>query len=151
MGEDETTEIRVELNSSLDTKPSLRDSLEDFGKELLGVPYIYAGSSRAGFDCSGFVHYVFKNFGISVPRSSSQFSDFGEEVALDLVQKGDILVFLSPTRDEIGHLGIVINPNGMETEFIHASSGKEMQVVISSLKQPNYNRRFVKAIKVIEE
>lgn len=150
LGEDKTTEIRVELNSSFNTKSSLRDSLEDFGKELLGVPYLYAGTSREGFDCSGFIYYVFKNFDITVPRSSSQFADFGEEVAIDQIQKGDILVFLSPTRDEIGHLGIVTNPNGMETEFIHATSGKEMQVTISSLKNPGYNRRFVKAVRVIK-
>lgn len=130
---------------------ALRDSLELFGKDLLGIPYSYAGTSREGFDCSGFVYYVFNNFDIEVPRSSSQFANFGEDVAIDQVQKGDILVFLSPTRNEIGHLGIVTNPKGMDSEFIHASSGKEMQVIISSLKQPGYNRRFIKAVSVLKD
>jgi cell wall-associated NlpC family hydrolase len=140
-----------ESKDSTETNLALRDSLEDFGMDLLGVPYVWAGTSKAGFDCSGFVYYVFKNFDIEVPRSSSQFDDFGKEVSIDSVKKGDILVFLSPTRNAVGHIGIVTTPNGMETEFIHASSGKEMQVMISSLKQPNYNRRFVKAISVLEE
>jgi len=153
MGESDSVErdINVESKNSIENKSSLRDRVDVFGKDLLGIPYSYAGTSREGFDCSGFIYYVFKNFDITVPRSSSQFADFGEEVAIDQIQKGDILVFLSPTRDEIGHLGIVTNPKGMETEFIHASSGKEMQVMISSLKQPGYNRRFVKAVRVIEE
>lgn len=146
-----SAEFSSESKTPFKAKSSLRDSLDIFGKDLLGIPYSYAGTSREGFDCSGFIYYVFKNFDIDVPRSSSQFADFGVEVAIDLIQKGDILVFLSPTRDEIGHLGIVTNPNGMETEFIHATSGKEMQVTISSLKQPGYNRRFVKAVRVIEE
>ncbi|WP_332913161.1 C40 family peptidase [Algoriphagus boritolerans] len=144
-------EFNDNSENSFKAKSSLRDSLDLFGKDLLGIPYSYAGTSREGFDCSGFIYYVFKNFDIDVPRSSSQYADFGKEVAIDQIQKGDILIFLSPTRDEIGHLGIVTNPNGMETEFIHASSGKEMKVIISSLKQPNYNRRFVKAISVIED
>jgi cell wall-associated NlpC family hydrolase len=153
MGESDSVErdISVVSKNSIENKSSLRDRFDVFGKDLLGIPYSYAGTSREGFDCSGFIYYVFKNFDITVPRSSSQFADFGEEVAIDQIQKGDILVFLSPTRDEIGHLGIVTNPKGMETEFIHASSGKEMQVMISSLKQPGYNRRFVKAVRVIEE
>lgn len=144
-------EFNDNSENSFKAKSSLRDSLDIFGKDLLGIPYSYAGTSREGFDCSGFIYYVFKNFGIAVPRSSFQFADFGEEVAIDQIQKGDILVFLSPTRDEIGHLGIVTDPKGMETEFIHASSGKEMQVMISSLKQPGYNRRFVKAVRVIKD
>jgi cell wall-associated NlpC family hydrolase len=153
LGESDSVEryISAESKNSFEKESSLRDRLDIFGKDLLGIPYLYAGTSREGFDCSGFIYYVFKNFDIAVPRSSSQFADFGEEVAIDQIQNGDILVFLSPTGDEIGHLGIVTNPKGMETEFIHASSGKEMQVMISSLKQPGYNRRFVKAVRVIEE
>lgn len=129
---------------------SLRDSIVNFGMELLGTPYVSASCSRDGFDCSGFVYFVFQNFKISVPRSSSEFEKFGEEIPIEKVKKGDILVFLSPTRNVIGHIGIVTNPNGMETDFIHASSSKEMKVIISSLKQDGYKRRFVKAIDVLD-
>jgi cell wall-associated NlpC family hydrolase len=144
-------EISAELINPLETKSPLRDSLESFGMEFLGVPYVYGGNGTDGFDCSGFVYHVFKNFSISVPRSTSQYENVGKEISIDSVKKGDLLLFLSPTRGAIGHIGIVTNPKGMETEFIHASSGKEMQVMISSLKQPNYNRRFVRAVSVIEE
>lgn len=142
-----TSTDQVDLIQNL----SVRDSIESFGSEFLGVPYVYGGNGTNGFDCSGFVYHVFKNFSIDVPRSTSQYEGVGMEISIDSVKKGDLLLFLSPTRNAIGHIGIVTNPNGMETEFIHASSGKEMEVIISSLKQPNYNRRFVRAVSVIEE
>ena len=143
------TEINAVPTNFKETNLPLRDSIESFGMELLGTPYVYGACSRDAFDCSGFVFFVFKNFGFEVPRSSSQFEKFGKEVSIDSVKKGDILVFLSPTRNAIGHVGIVTNANGMESEFIHASSSREMKVMISSLKQEGYNRRFVKAINVL--
>jgi hypothetical protein len=143
------TEIKEDLVNQFAVNLPLRDSIESFSMELLGTPYVYGACSREAFDCSGFVFFVFKNFGIEVPRSSSQFEKFGKEVSIESVKKGDILVFLSPTRNAIGHIGIVTNANGMESEFIHASSSREMKVMISSLKQEGYNRRFVKAINVL--
>lgn len=142
--------IELTESDSLETHALLRDSLEQFGRGFLGVPYVYGGTSDKGFDCSGFVYYVYSEFGITVPRTSAQFADFGKEVPIESVKKGDILVFLSPTRNAIGHIGIVTDPKGMESEFIHASSSKEMKVMISSLKQPSYSRRFVRAVSVLE-
>jgi cell wall-associated NlpC family hydrolase len=131
------------------TADTQRDSIVNFALSYLNTPYTYGASSKDGFDCSGFVYFVFKHFKISVPRSSVDYKTFGKTIAIGNIQKGDVLIFLSPTRNEIGHVGIVTKPSGMETEFIHATSGKEMMVVLSSLKQENYNRRFVKAISVL--
>lgn len=154
----ESGNVSTEIGLVISTDPvdttlnsSMRDSIENFGNEFLGVPYVYGGNGKDGFDCSGFVYHVFKNFSIDVPRSTSLYEGVGRKISIDSIKKGDLLLFLSPTRDAIGHIGIVTNPKGMETEFIHASSGKEMQVIISSLKQPNYNRRFVRAVSVIED
>lgn len=153
----ESRRLQVEIEAEINVLPininefnlPLRDSIRDFGMELLGTPYVYGACSREAFDCSGFVYYVFQHFDVEVPRSSSQFEDFGEEVSIESVKKGDILVFLSPSKDAIGHVGIVTNADGMDSDFVHASSGKEMEVMISSLKHPGYNRRFVKAINVL--
>lgn len=128
---------------------SLRDSIVSFGMKLLDTPYVDGACSKDGFDCSGFVYFVFQHFKIQIPRSSSQFKNFGKEISIDSVRKGDILVFLSPTRNVIGHVGIVINPKGNESDFIHASSGNEMKVIITSLKQEGYKRRLVKALDVL--
>jgi cell wall-associated NlpC family hydrolase len=127
----------------------LRDDIVNFGMELLGTPYVAAGCSRSGFDCSGFVYFVFQHFDIKVPRSSAQFKDFGSDIPIDEIKKGDILLFLSPTRNVIGHIGIVSDPKGIESDFIHATSGRDMKVVISSLKQKGYANRFVKAIRIL--
>ena len=134
---------------SLQNNVSLRDKIVSYGMGLLGTPYVTAGHSKKGFDCSGFVYFVFNYFEIKVPRSSSQFKNFGKEIPIADVKKGDILLFLSPTRNVIGHLGMVTNPKGMESDFIHSSSGREMKVIITSLKKPGYTRRFVKAIRVL--
>jgi cell wall-associated NlpC family hydrolase len=131
------------------TTTSLRDSIVRFGMGLLGTPYVTTASSKEGFDCSGFVYYVFQHYKIPVPRSSVQFKNFGKEIPIEKVKKGDILVFLSPTRNVIGHVGIVTNPKGKESDFIHASSGPEMKVIITSLKKEGYSRRFLKAVDVI--
>lgn len=133
----------------IENDDSLGNKIVNFGMGLLGTPYIAAGCSKNGFDCSGFVFYVFNNFKIKVPRSSSQFKNFGKEIPIADVKKGDILLFLSPTRNVIGHIGIVSNPKGMDSDFIHSSSGREMKVIITSLKKPGYTRRFVKAIRVL--
>jgi len=139
----------LETDEGREIPHSLRDSVVSFARQYLGTPYVYGSCSKDGFDCSGFVYFVFKHFKINVPRSSSEYNTYGETISIQDVQKGDILVFLSPTRNEIGHLGIVTSPAGMETEFIHATSGKEMKVVYSSLKQEGYKRRFVKSIRVL--
>ena len=141
--------VKKTITDPIIDNTSLEESIVSFGMTLLGTPYVGGGSGKNGFDCSGFVHYVFKNFKIQVPRSSSQFKNFGKEIPIDSVRKGDILVFLSPTRNVIGHVGIVTNPKGKESDFIHSSSGREMKVIVTSLKKENYTRRFVKAVRVI--
>lgn len=143
------TIINKTLTDSIKDNASLEESIVRFGMTLLDTPYVTGGSGKNGFDCSGFVHYVFKHFKITVPRSSSQFKNFGVEIPIESVRKGDILVFLSPSRNVIGHVGIVTNPKGKESDFIHSSSGREMKVIVTSLTKTNYTRRFVKAVRVI--
>lgn len=135
--------------SSIQTNYTLQDSIVQYGLELLGTPYVTAGNGEEGFDCSGYVYFVYKHFDIDVPRSSAAFENFGREIPVEKVEKGDLLLFLSPTRNAIGHIGIVTVANGMESDFIHATSGRQMKVVITSLSNQGYTRRFVKAIRVI--
>lgn len=139
----------IEKQSIIQSRTSLKDSIVDFSMTLLGTPYLAAGNGKSGFDCSGFVHYVFKHFNIVVPRSSSDFEFFGEEVPIEEVEKGDLLLFLSPTRNAIGHVGIVSDAKGTASDFIHATSGGQKSVVISSLAKEGYHRRFIKAIRVL--
>lgn len=140
----------VSFTSQTENNVSIRDRIVNFGIQLLDTPYVTAGTSEKGFDCSGFVYYVFKHFKIDVPRSSPQYEHFGKEIPIEKVQKGDVLVFISPTSNSIGHIGIVTNPKGMQSEFIHSTSGRQMKVIISSLKTVGYKLRFVKAVSVFK-
>jgi cell wall-associated NlpC family hydrolase len=83
-----------------------------YAKKFLGVRYVYGGSSpRSGFDCSGFVRYVYAHFGVSLPHSSyAQFSD-GRRVTRRSLRPGDLIFF-----DGLGHVGLYVG-NG---RFIHA-------------------------------
>jgi cell wall-associated NlpC family hydrolase len=135
--------------ASFKEEGSIKDSIVNFGMQLLGTPYQAAGCSLDGFDCSGFIYFVFQHFNIKVPRSSADFENFGVEIPIEKVEKGDILLFLSPTRNAIGHIGIVSKANGKESDFMHATSGREMKVVLTSLKNAGYTKRFVKAIRVL--
>lgn len=135
--------------TSEQTNYTFRDSIVEYGMNLLGTPYVTAGNGKEGFDCSGYIYFVFRHFDIEVPRSTAGYENFGTEIPIEKVQKGDLLLFLSPTRDTIGHIGIVSTANGKESDFIHATSGSKMKVVITSLSNEGYTRRFVKAIRVL--
>ena len=143
-----TTEPAVKTEAP---KVSEREKLISYAKEYLGINYKYASSSPSkGFDCSGFVNYVFKHFDIEVPRSSSQFKNIGKTVKPEAFQKGDILVFYGyKDTKSIGHVGIICEADGMNSKFIHASSGKEYAVTISDLNSKMYTKRFYKCVSVL--
>jgi cell wall-associated NlpC family hydrolase len=138
-------------NTTGATDIAKRGEIVAYAKTLLGTQYCYAGSSPdKGFDCSGFVNYVFKNFEIEVPRSSSGFADAGKTIKPEDIKVGDVLVFYGyRDSDSVGHVGIVTEANGMKSKFIHSSSGKEMAVMISDLGSDMYTKRFYKAVDVI--
>jgi len=126
--------------------------LLDFAKSMLGIRYRSASSSPSrGFDCSGFVNYVFSNFGFKVPRSSRDFATSGEAKKLEDAKIGDVIVFTgtnSRSRTP-GHVGIIYSIDGDEVKFIHSSSGGRKGVTISSLDEGFYKKRFLKVISIL--
>jgi len=130
------------------------DNLLQFAQGLMGTRY-RAGSSDPfhGFDCSGFVSYVFKNFNLNVPRSSSEFLNVGQKIRFEDAKPGDIILFTGTKtyhRHSIGHVGIVYSNNGDEFKFIHSTSGKEYCVTISQMDKI-YKRRFVQIIRLLKQ
>ncbi len=123
-----------------------------FAKKFLGVRYRYGQASPSnGFDCSGFVYYVFKEFGISLPRSSSGMGQAGQDVTLEEAKTGDIILFTgtNPANRSIGHVGIIMSNDDKEgIAFIHASSGKAQAVTETKL-EGSYQRRFMKIVRVL--
>jgi len=114
-------------------------------KEYLGHKYVYGGSSPStGFDCSGFTSYIYKQFGVTISRSSSAQAKNGTAVDKSNLQLGDLLIFNNEANTKIGHVGIYIGDNN----FIHASNPKN-GVKISSLLTNSYVKRYVGARRVL--
>jgi cell wall-associated NlpC family hydrolase len=145
-------EEKITINQTQETQSIIdRDSIITYSKQYLGTPYLYASNNpKRGFDCSGFVNYIFKYFDISLPRSSGAYKNLGKAKSPEDFKVGDILVFYGyKDRKNIGHLGIICEANGMKSKFIHASSGKVKSVIISALDSNHYSNRFYKCINVL--
>lgn len=126
-------------------------SLIDFAKSMLGIPYRYATSNpKVGFDCSGFVSYVFSNFGFKVPRSSREFSTTGKTTTLTNAKVGDVLLFTGSNSKvrRIGHVGIIYSIDDDGIKFIHSSSGRAKGVTITDL-DGHYRSRFMKVVSIL--
>lgn len=143
-------ELLEKLMKNMPAKQPAND-LISFAKSMIGIPYHYASSNPSiGFDCSGFVSYVFHNFGIATPRSSSEFIVSGTPVKLEDIKVGDVLVFTGTNRKirRAGHVGIVAAIKGDTVQFIHSSSGKANGVTLTTLN-PYYKSRFMKAVSML--
>jgi cell wall-associated NlpC family hydrolase len=125
------------------------DKVIDFAKTFLGVPYVYGGASPAGFDCSGFIQYVFKEFGYSLARTAGDQSLFGFDVTLSELQPGDLLYFKGRNvkSSAIGHVGMVTAVKDGKIEFIHAA-GKSVRMDVFN-NSSYYVPRFIKARRTL--
>lgn len=138
--------------SSNAEKLALRDSITTYAQEHLGIPYVWGGSSTDGFDCTGFVHYVFKRFGVKVSRASSGYEDKGKEIELTTAQPGDIMLFTGtdPSKKRVGHAGIVLSNTDGTIDFIHSSSSKKhFGVCITRYNESGYVKRYLRVIDVL--
>ncbi len=115
--------------------------------DFLGVRYRGGGTTMAGMDCSGMVTAVFNIFGLKLPRSSHEMARIGEKIDKSQVKKGDLVFFRTNGRSTINHVGMVVEVNGDEIKFIHSSTQKG--VIISSTKEPYYQRTFAQANRVL--
>lgn len=135
---------------NIDVKKVDPESLVKFSKTLIGVPYKYGSTKKEnGFDCSGFINYVFNHFDIKVPRTSVAFTNAGKEVPIANSKEGDLILFTGSdaTSGVVGHMGIVTKTTPDTVFFIHAASGKGKGVMISSLNS-YFIPRFVKVIRI---
>lgn len=143
--------VNIECSNTGFEESEIRENLVAFAMNYLGTPYRYASiDPEKGFDCSGFVYFVFKKFNIELPHSSKAFKSVGIELKPEEFKVGDVLVFYGyRNKSQIGHVGIICEANGMNSKFIHSSSGKVKGVIISELNSDMYSRRFYKCVDVI--
>ena len=129
------------------------NELMSFAETLIGVPYRYGSTDpKVGFDCSGFITYVFNHFKIAVPRSSIDFTDVGKYIPKEEAKRGDIILFTGTDSTEqfVGHMGLITTNSGSKMEFIHSTSGKAYGVTKTPLND-YYMSRFVKCIRIFPQ
>lgn len=118
----------------------------EIAKQYLGVPYRYGGASPSGFDCSGFVYWVFAKHGVTVPRDSVRQSRAGQEVAKADLMPGDIIIFRIANTPNGRHSAIYIG----DGSFIHSPSAGS-RVRVERLDADYWKRHYLTARRVLEE
>jgi cell wall-associated NlpC family hydrolase len=107
---------------------------------LLGAPYVNGGADPSGFDCSGFVAFVFGQHGVALPRTVERQARVGEDVGT--IAPGDLVFFRTSGRGP-SHVGIALGPD----RFIHAPSSRGV-VRIELLHAPYWTERFLEARRI---
>ncbi|AZZ45997.1 peptidase P60 [Pseudomonadaceae bacterium SI-3] len=128
--------------------PALADSLLERGFTLVGTPYRYGGSSRkTGFDCSGFVSFLFrKEAGIELPRSTREMINLdAPKIKRSELEPGDVVFFNNRGRGQVSHAGIYIGGD----RFIHSSSSRSGGVRVDSLDDKYWRSSFMQAKRVL--
>ena len=141
-----------EINALIDDQPyempQLADSLLDLGRSLIGTRYRYGGSSvQSGFDCSGFIGYLFREeVGLELPRSTRELINLdAPKVARADLEPGDLILFNDRGRGRVSHAGIYLG----DDQFIHSSSSRSGGVRIDSLDDSYWNRSYLQAKRVL--
>jgi cell wall-associated NlpC family hydrolase len=145
--------IRIKKNVAvikIETEKTKAEDCIKFAETLEGIKYTYGGSSiEKGFDCSGFVWYVFNHFNIKAPRTSERFTNAGKEVSIEDSKMGDIILFTGTDAKSatVGHMGFITSNEKGRITFIHASSGVGKRIMKSQMSA-YFVLRFVKVIRV---
>ncbi len=129
--------------AALNGTTSLADKIIATAKKYIGVPYLWGGTTPKGFDCSGYVQYVLKQHGISIPRTTTEQYTVGKYVSKSNLKRGDLVFLQNTYRQGISHVGIYVGDGKM----IHASSSKG--VVISDLSSSYYVKHYYGARRIL--
>ncbi len=115
-------------------------------KQFKGGKYVWGGTRPSGFDCSGYVQYIYNKHGIKLPRTALGQSKAGKTIDKSNLRAGDLLFFLTDKNRGISvtHVGIYLG-NG---EFIHAAS-RDRGIIVSPLHQGSYADCFVGAKRIL--
>ncbi|QTC40458.1 LysM peptidoglycan-binding domain-containing protein [Bacillus sp. V3] len=113
---------------------SQTSNVVDVAKKYIGTPYKWGGTTPSGFDCSGFIYYVFNQAGTSISRTNTE-GYYSKSTAISNPKPGDLVFFKNTYKSGISHMGIYLG----DGEFIHAS---DSGVVVSKLSNTYWSPRF---------
>ena len=116
----------------------------DLAQQYVGSPYRWGGASPSGFDCTGFVMWVYSQFGVALPHNEAGQLASGPSVDADDLQPGDVLVFANTYRRGLSHTGIYLG----DGQFVHAADERH-GVTVSSLWDGYWAPRLVGAARAI--
>ena len=127
--------------------PVLADSILERGMSLIGTRYRFGGTSEAGFDCSGFIGYLFREeAGMNLPRSTREMINVNAPlVARNNLKPGDLLFFSTAGRGRVSHAGIYLGDN----QFIHSSSRRSGGVRVDNLGDSYWSKTFIEAKRAL--
>ncbi|WP_163397900.1 C40 family peptidase [Flavobacterium fluviatile] len=137
----------VNKESKHETKYVVNNLIETATANI-GIRYKAAGTTKAGFDCSGLVFSTFKTENIELPRSSYEQSKIGRVIKFDDARKGDLIFFKTNKSKQINHVGLITEVSRDEIKFVHSSTSKG--VIISSTKENYYKTSFVQINRIVE-
>ncbi|WP_082023286.1 NlpC/P60 family protein [Sporosarcina koreensis] len=134
------TDVKVKKPGEAVPKPSQKDILAT-AKKFNGLPYLWAGTSGFGLDCSGFTYSVYRQHGIELPRDASVQAVHGTAVAKNRLQPGDLLFFAhNRGQGSVHHVGMYIGDGKM----IHSPNPKRTVEIMPITAEP-YNREYAGA------
>lgn len=123
-------------NNPAATSEALYAQAIEIAKQAIGVPYKYGGNTLDGFDCSGFISYVYNTAGLEMKRKSSLQYFEQDTTKVESPVPGDVVFFKNTYIPTISHMGIYIGND----QFIHAGS---KGIAISSVNEAYWAERFV--------
>ncbi|MBD8070497.1 peptidoglycan endopeptidase [Bacillus sp. PS06] len=126
------------------TSQQIKQELVSDTYNYLGVPYVWGGTTPAGFDCSGFVSFMFSKHGIDIPRvTSGSYYQMGTSVTRANLEPGDLVFYAVNKPGEISHVGFYVGNN----QFISATSSKG--IAVYSLDNSYWSQYYVGAKRVV--
>lgn len=131
----------VQWNSAGPVTKMVKDITEE-AKRYVGVPYRFGGTTPKGFDCSGFIQYVFQRKGIRLPRSADEQYFSGKKISVNSLKPGD-LVFFNTYAEGISHSGLYLG----DGYFISATTSRG--VAVATMKNGYWHDRYIGANRIL--
>ena len=141
-----------DINHSRSIAAIEQQKMIKFATKYIGTRYVWGGTTPKGFDCSGFIQYVYKHFNIAIPRTTARYTGLlKNSIPLKNAKVGDLIVFTGTNLKikKPGHAGIITEVKPGLLKFIHSSSSKKhFGVTETNYYKSGYPKRFLAVIQM---